>query len=65
MHCKACDKPSHKSSYTQFFFNTNATALRDAAAGQDPVPPLGKLLRRVDCHQKSCDTDDGMRPSCL
>ncbi len=28
VHCGACGKDTHKSAYTQFFYNTSATALR-------------------------------------
>ncbi len=28
VHCSACGRDTHKSAYTQFFYNTSATALR-------------------------------------
>eukprot|EP00887_Chlorella_sp_A99_P005108 scaffold25.g5108.t1 len=66
--CAACGCVSHQSTYTQYFFNVAATALRQqgrASAelrrrGQLVANTMGGILRSIeDSTQKSCDTDVG------
>ena len=68
LHCSACGVTSHQTSYTQYFFNVAATALRQQAArsaelrrrGQLVPRTMGGILRAIeDSTQKSCDTDVG------
>lgn len=47
LHCGACGRDTHCNTYTQFFYNMSATALRmqhcsNQADGR--APPLGRLL---------------------
>ena len=73
MHCDRCAKDTHRSSYTQYFFNVAATALRmmamtvqmdldDAHGGPGPAPkaPMSGLLKKIEAQvAKTCDTDEG------
>ncbi|KAK9804439.1 hypothetical protein WJX73_000629 [Symbiochloris irregularis] len=65
VYCAPCAKHSHKTEYTQHFFNASATALRlqlIAAQFEDEqeMPSLAALLRLTEQqHQKSCDKDIG------
>ena len=73
VHCDRCAKDTHRSSYTQYFFNVAATALRmmamtvqmdldDAHKGPGPPPKalMSGLLKRIEAQvAKTCDTDEG------
>ncbi len=75
VHCDRCAKDTHRSSYTQYFFNVAATALRmmamtvqmdldDAHMGPGPPPkaPMSGLLKKIEAQvAKTCDTDEGER----
>ena len=59
VHCSACGKGSHESSYVQYFYNVPATGLR-LAGMLEGHSSMGRLLRWVESQQeKSCDTDVG------
>ncbi|KAL4424466.1 hypothetical protein ABPG77_006404 [Micractinium sp. CCAP 211/92] len=56
--CPKCPKTTQKQSYTQYFCNVSAAALRTSLRVSDPG--FGARLRAIeDEHQKSCDTDVG------
>lgn len=47
VHCGSCSRSSHQSSYTQFFYNVSATALRlqnSLNQADGAAPSLGTLL---------------------
>ena len=64
--CQDCHgKKSHSHDYSQFFYHTSATALRnelgaDMVHGNGRTDSLGSYLSRVEEQsQKSCDQDEG------
>lgn len=61
VNCEECDRRSHLNSYTQYFVNVNATALRDIMLEEDPLRQrnLGMRLRLIeDSVYKTCDVDE-------
>ncbi|KAK9809101.1 hypothetical protein WJX72_009369 [[Myrmecia] bisecta] len=59
VHCPDCSLETHKTSYTQYFYNVSATALR-LVKTFSVDETFGMILRQIEGnHQKTCDTDRG------
>ncbi|KAL4450742.1 hypothetical protein ABPG77_001098 [Micractinium sp. CCAP 211/92] len=60
VHCPSCSKATHQTSYTQYFYNTQATVLHMLRDAYDGSLSTGRLLREAEAqHQKTCDKDVG------
>ncbi|KAL4433796.1 hypothetical protein ABPG75_000237 [Micractinium tetrahymenae] len=60
VHCSHCGKDTHQTSYTQYFYNTQATVLHMLRGAYGDSLSTGQLLREAEAqHHKSCDKDMG------
>ncbi|GAB4821090.1 hypothetical protein N2152v2_008136 [Parachlorella kessleri] len=60
VYCEACALETHKHSYTQYFYNTQATGLREARRERGSGVKMGALLRGIEEQaRKTCDQDAG------
>ncbi|KAL4433799.1 hypothetical protein ABPG75_000240 [Micractinium tetrahymenae] len=58
VHCSHCGKDTHQTSYTQYFYNTQATVLHMLRGAYGDGLSTGQLLREAEVqHHKSCDED--------